>query len=106
MWASWARLLFLWAKRVDAATLDCGGTGRSDCGQVIGVSAGRGGAHEHGVEPVVIGFVWGMVKGGLGSVQLAFDGFGRLSNGKSIHWLDEDPVGDSMVQGYPLNAFR
>jgi hypothetical protein len=45
-------------------------------------SAGRGRAREHGVEPVVIGFVERMVRGADGWIQLAKAGFGRLSNAR------------------------
>ncbi|WP_218574933.1 hypothetical protein, partial [Pseudomonas sp. GXM4] len=43
-------------------------------------SAGRGRAREHGVEPVVIGFVKRMVRGADVGIQLGKAGFGRLSN--------------------------
>ncbi|MFW9269200.1 hypothetical protein ACLK1G_18645 [Pseudomonas sp. NR3] len=70
------------------------------CVRIVGialVSAGRSGAHEHGVEPVVIGFVWAMVTGWLGLIQLRLAGFGRLTNDKSTSWLDEGPVGASLL---------
>jgi hypothetical protein len=38
-----------------------------------------------------------MVKGRSGSVQLPFAGFGRLSNSKKADWLDEEPVGASLL---------
>jgi hypothetical protein len=51
-------------------------------------SAGRGRAREHGIEPVVIGFVDRMVRGADVLIQLVKAGFGRLSNARlnRIFW--------------------
>ncbi|WP_250965522.1 hypothetical protein, partial [Pseudomonas sp. CG7] len=47
---------------------------------------------------VVIGFVRAMVKGGPGSVQLPFAGFGRLSNGKTADWMVAIPCGSELAR--------